>query len=46
MFGSKFLYVFQLGRTNKAVCDGYTVIKADEATFNEASGEVQAKGGV
>ena len=33
-----------IGKNKKAVCDGYTIIRADEATFNEASGEVEARG--
>jgi hypothetical protein len=35
-----------VGKNRKAVCDGYTILKADEATFNEASGEVEARGTV
>ena len=35
-----------LGKNRKAVCDGYTILRADEATFHEASGQVEARGTV
>ena len=34
------------GANRKLVCDGYMIVTADEATFDEVSGEIQAHGAV
>ncbi len=34
------------GENGKPVCDGFTVLRADEATYHEDTGEIEATGSV
>jgi hypothetical protein len=34
------------GKNGKVICDGYMLLRADEATYHEDTGEIQASGAV
>src|SRR5580698_1476301 len=34
------------GENGKSVCDGFTILRADEATYHEDTGEIEATGSV
>jgi hypothetical protein len=35
---------FPTGKQGKMVCDGYMILRADEATYHEDSGQIEARG--
>jgi hypothetical protein len=35
---------FPTGKHGKMTCDGYMILRADEATYHEDSGEIEARG--
>lgn len=35
-----------IGTDGKLVCDGYTIVRAEAATFHEATGKIEAAGSV
>ncbi len=35
-----------VGKAHKLICDGYTLLRADSATYVEATGEIKAEGAV
>ena len=35
-----------VGKNGQTVCDGYMLLRADEATYHEDTGEIQASGAV
>ena len=37
---------FRVGKRNELECDGAMILRADEATFHEDSGEIEARGPV
>ena len=37
---------FRLGKRNELVCDGEMILQADEATFHEDTGQIEARGAV
>ncbi len=34
------------GKRGKVICDGYMILRADEATYHEDTGEIEASGSV
>ena len=37
---------FRVGKRGELVCDGEMIVQADEATFHEDSGQIEARGAV
>jgi hypothetical protein len=37
---------FRVGKRGELVCDGEMILRADEATFHEDSGQIEARGAV